>query len=210
MSWREPISGFGKHTEAQKDMRMKMVGRNSVNSCRQYANIIHLQTTAMLNRTKEINWALERTVKLFGRIWAYVRDSVWNDRIAYMLQRPAFSSTSHSGSTLLVQQLPHSWVWLVAPSILQINHSGSATATMKYCSRLSLKQHNLPKHCFAEQPTIPMARAVLIKCCWSCSSTEFKVGAMHNTSTHEAQASPDRLCDNSVLAAQKAGRINTS
>lgn len=45
----------GKHTEAQKDMRMKMVGGGSVNSCRQYANCPHLQATAMLNKTKEIN-----------------------------------------------------------------------------------------------------------------------------------------------------------
>lgn len=184
---------------------MKMVGRNSVNSCRQYANIPHLQATAMLNRTNEINWALERTVKLFWHIWVCVRAFIWKDRTASMAQRPVSNSTSHSESTLLAQQLPQSWGWLVAPSILQINYSGSATATMKYCSRLSFDQHKLPKHCFAEQPTMPMAHAVMIKCCYSCSSTELKAGAMHKTGTHEAQASPDRRCDNAVLAAQKVG-----
>lgn len=147
---------------------MKMVGRNSVNSCRPYANIPHLQATAMLNRTKEINWALERTAKLCRHIWVYVTAFIWKDRTAPMALRPAFNSTSHTESILLAQQLPQSWGWLVAPSILQINYTGSVTATMKYCSRLSFKQ----LHYFAEQPTIPMTCAVLIKCCWSCSSTE--------------------------------------
>lgn len=54
-----------------------------------------------------------------------------------------------------------------------------------------------------------MARAVLIKCCLSYSSTELKVGAMHETGTQEAQTSPDRLCDNSVLATWKVGLIDT-
>lgn len=37
-----------------------------------------------------------------------------------------------------------------------------------------------------------------------------KVGAMHKTGTHEVQASPDRLCDNSVVATQKVECIDTS
>lgn len=37
-----------------------------------------------------------------------------------------------------------------------------------------------------------------------------KVGAIHKTGTYEVQASPDRFCDNFVLATQKVECIDTS
>lgn len=81
---------------------------------------------------------------------------------------------------------------------------------MKHYSRSPLKHHHLPKHYFAEQPTTRMTHAELMKCCSSWSNTVLKVGAMHKTGTYEVQASPDRLCDNSVLATQKVECIDTS